>query len=650
MEGKIIFVATAWGARYGGINSFNEDLCSALAKLLDERYHIVCVVLDATQDEIRSAKEKGVDLIKLDHSEQQDKFEENRAYEVVEKVEECNSGKVLWWIGHDAITGYVAIKASKLSNPAQCAVIHHMDYEAYISYKDGSNEEARNKIEQQREILSQAHLVFAVGPKLAESAREKIRGKSTVQVIELRPGLAEIEGLDYQKRFSAITYGRLDPRNDRVKQARLVVAAFGSAKSIQLDPLGNDASLTIIGLSEDKQHEEYRNLLKLAESKADRAVPINGWTYIADQNQLFDHLRRHSVCLMVSLHEGFGLVGWEAIAAEVPLIVSKNSGLYETIDNELGGMGTGCLTSIDIRGSMEEGSSYRDEDVKSISEALINIRKRGRKAKEDAIALKKQLKVSCTWQKTALALAEACELKVTNPLATVNLERWQPDVLIDGLKNWPDIVDNASRRKNQFQQIWDKMKAPSGFTQILILFGGIASALCDKTAADRYVDWLKINPDANLYICYESGPAARARARKLDERLLETTETTVGLPVDAEKRMILKEKKVLELKDLLFGILGGSYEITSRIHFIPLSEPLTTYIMVTDNGIYITPLLETRSSETLSFALSVKPLQFRLDVFSFLIYHLTMLESGNVAPELINLLKKKIREEMNDNQ
>lgn len=648
MGEKIVFLATAWGARYGGINSFNEDLCSALAKLLDERYHVVCVVLDATQDEIRSAKEKGIDLIKLDPSEQQDKFEENRVYEVLKKVDECNSEKVLWWIGHDIITGRVAIKASELSNPAQCAVIHHMNYEAYISYKDGSNEEARNKIEQQREFLSQAHLVFAVGPKLAESAREKISGKNTAQVIELRPGLAEIEGLDHQKRFSAITYGRLDPRNDRVKQARLVVAAFGFAKSMQLDPLGPDASLTVVGLSEDNQQEEYHDLLKLAESKANRAVPIHGWPYIDDRNQLFDHLRRHSVCLMVSLHEGFGLVGLEAIAAEVPLIVSKNSGLYETIDKMLGGVGTGCLTAIDLKGSMvERSSSYRDEDVESISEALISIRKSGTKAKEDARNLKKNLECFCTWQQTALTLAEACKIEVTNPLATVNLERWQPDVLIDGLKNSPDIVDNASRRKNQFQQIWDKMKAPSGFTQILILFGGIASALCDKAAADRYVAWLKINPDAKLYICYESGPAALARARKLDERTLETAS---GLPADAEKRMIMKEKKVLALKDLLFEMLRDSSEIVSRIHFIPLREALTTYIMITDNDIFITPLLEIRATETLSFALAHKPVQFRLDVFTFLIYHLTMLESSDVAPELINLLKKKKREEMNDNQ
>ncbi len=114
--------------------------------------------------------------------------------------------------------------------------------------------------------------------------------------------------------------------------------------------------------------------------------------------------------------------------------------------------------------------------------------------------------------------------------------------------------------------------------------------------------------------------------------------------------MIMKEKKVLALKDLLFEILRDSSEIVSRIHFIPLREALTTYIMITDNDIFITPLLEIRATETLSFALAHKPVQFRLDVFTFLIYHLTMLESSNVAPELINLLKTKIREEMNDNQ
>ena len=153
MDGNIIFLATAWGAQYGGINSFNEDLCSSLAELFREKYHILCVVLDATETEIISAKEKGVVLIKLSSSEQKDKFEEHRVDEVLRKVKEHNTEKVSWWIGHDVITGKVAIKASELSKPSQSAVIHHMNYEAYIQYKDNYSGDARLKIESQREVL-----------------------------------------------------------------------------------------------------------------------------------------------------------------------------------------------------------------------------------------------------------------------------------------------------------------------------------------------------------------------------------------------------------------------------------------------------------------------------------------------------------------
>ena len=647
MDGNIIFLATAWGAQYGGINSFNEDLCSSLAELIGVRYHILCVVLDSTEAEILSAKEKGVVLIKLDPSEQKDKFEEHRVHEVLEKIKEYNTEKVLWWIGHDVITGKVAIKASEFSNSSQSAVIHHMNYEAYITYKDNYHGDARLKIESQRDVLLQADIVFAVGPKLAESAREKIRGKNEAKAVELIPGLAEIEGLDNPNRFYAITFGRLDPINDRIKQSQLVVAGFGLAKSINPDPLGNDASLTIIGLSEDNKNEEYLEILKLAESKANRAIPIHGWPFIDDRNDLFDRLRSRSVCLMLSLHEGFGLVGWEAIAAEVPLIVSKNSGLYEAIDNLVGGMGTGCLTSIDIKGAMVEGS-YRDEDAKLVSEKLIEIRNDGIKAKNDARNLKKILKSICTWEQTALVFAKECGLEITNNLASANLTRWSSDILFEGLKNSHDIVDNASRRKNQYQQIWDKMKAPSAFTQLLILFGGIASALCDKVAADRYVDWLKINPDAKLYICYESGPAAMARARKLDQNSLLTAS---GIQyANAEERMAEKEKKVEALEYLLSKMLMDKSEILSRIHFIPLKEPLTTYIMITENDIFITPLMDIRSSESISFALAPKPTQFRLDVYKFLRYHLEKLEDIKVAPELIELLNKKMEEEMYDNR
>lgn len=264
--------------------------------------------------------------------------------------------------------------------------------------------------------------------------------------------------------------------------------------------------------------------------------------------------------------------------------------------------------------------------------------------KDDARRLKFILKNFYTWKETALTFLEACDIQIEDNSASVNLERWNPDVLIEALRNSPDIVENAARRRNQYEQIWGMMKEPSEFTQVLILFGGIASQLCDETAVQRYADWLVRNPYSRFYICYESGPSAMARAKKLNPKTLERSN---GLPIDAIDRMIVKEKKVLDMMDLFIKILGDKFEIVShRIHFIPLKEPLTTYIMISDNKIYITPLMETRSSETLSFALAHKPKQFRLDVYNFIKYHLENLEDHKISIELIKELEKKIKDEM----
>jgi hypothetical protein len=46
MSECIVFFATAWGSHYGGINSFNYDLCKALAKLTAPSLSVVCIVED----------------------------------------------------------------------------------------------------------------------------------------------------------------------------------------------------------------------------------------------------------------------------------------------------------------------------------------------------------------------------------------------------------------------------------------------------------------------------------------------------------------------------------------------------------------------------------------------------------------------------
>lgn len=634
---KIVFIATAWGSKNGGVNAFNADLAKAVSDLLVDSYKVISVVLHAGDDDIAAARESDVYIVKLKTDAVRESFDDSDLSEILNGVSDI-SGRVVWWIGHDVITGPIAVEASKRSGQGRSAIVHHMDYEAYESYKDVDASRSRTKIEHQREVLSGADLVFAVGPKLVESAKEKIAGNKQQQVVELIPGLASIEGRDAPTRFSAITFGRLIRQNARVKQTRLAVAAFARARS-EHDHLGADSSLMVIGLSDSNTDAERRDLLTLSENIAGRAIQIHGWPFIEDRERLFDHLRRQSVCLMLSLHEGFGLVGWEAIAAEVPLIVSRNSGLYETLDRLLGGMATGCVKAVDILGSMGD-ETFQPEDVETIARAIVQVKERGTKAKQDARLLKSILNKTCTWRDTASTLVEACALQMIENLANIKISRWSPEVLIEALVHSTDVVEEAARRKNHFQRIWDKMKPPSAFQNRLVLFGGVATALCDELAASRYAEWLALNSEARLYVCYESGPAALARARKLDQEGLETGS---GLPAEAAQRMKVKEQRVLALRDLIERNAGDERaDLSKRVHVIALREPLTSYIMIADDDVYITPLFETRSSETLTFALAARPPQFRLDVLNFLIYHLQMLEHSEDATVLIEELRNDI--------
>jgi glycosyltransferase involved in cell wall biosynthesis len=388
----IVFFATAWGSRHGGINAFNYDLCKALSELNYLDLKLICIVDEVKEgNELEEAKSFGIELLSIPWQIEPRSYEKS----VCSQLSYCGVSPK-WMLGHDAKTGSRAIEISK-SFGASVAVFHHMDYAAYKSLQGRDDE---NLIIEQRRILSAADVVFAVGPKLGNSARDSLRGVKDVNVIEILPGLTEVEGLERSSRFSAVTFGRLNPENNLLKQTRLAVASFASARNDRGNPLGQDAELTVIGLPPNERDHEHQSLLSLAEGYAKRVIPIHGWQFVEDRPRLFDHLRRQTVCMMLSLHEGFGLVGLEAISAEVPLIISKNSGLYHAVEKELKGSGTGCLHPVDILGSSGE-EAFQEQDIEKVAGILIEIALNRDKAKENAQSLKRRLASLWTWEKTA---------------------------------------------------------------------------------------------------------------------------------------------------------------------------------------------------------------------------------------------------------
>ncbi len=365
-----------------------------MAKLVHPDLSIVCIVNEGKSTEVEEAKALGVELLVIPHLDEPALDVKN-----VSSHLKGSEIKPVYVLGHDVHTGLRAINLSGyLGVPV--ALFHHMDYEAYKSFQ-GKND--KDLISGQENILKKADVVFAIGPKLEESARDKIRGgEKEVCVIKVQPGLAEINPVEMPSCFSAITFGRLDRENGLLKQINLAVASFGEAVNNSADPLGQDPRLIVIGLSNEEIGEGNQSLKSLVETYAKRAVSIYGWSYSENREELFNELRGKTVCMMLSLHEGFGLVGLEAISAEVPLILSKNTGLYDAVDQALGGEGTGCLYPVNILGSYGE-TTFQENDLQEVVRCLYKIANNEgkRRAKRNAKQLKEKLSKYWTWENAA---------------------------------------------------------------------------------------------------------------------------------------------------------------------------------------------------------------------------------------------------------
>jgi glycosyltransferase involved in cell wall biosynthesis len=392
MSECIVFFATAWGALYGGINSFNYDLCKALfdrIKQIDFDLKIVCIVDEGKKEkEGKDAQESGVQLFINVLSDDLESYVET----IYARL--CQAGlKPRWIMGHDVKTGERAIELAKVCN-VPVALFHHMNYASYKSLHVGNDE---RYVVSQREILLKAGLIFAIGPRLKESAYGMVGEE--VPIIEVLPGLANINIWETQAAFSAITFGRLEQENDLLKQTSLSVAAFAKALQTPGNSLGYDAGIKVVGFESEKG-EEYKFLKEIVQKYTSNYASLHPWRYNKDRGELFEHLRRETICMMLSIHEGFGLTGLEAISAGVPLILSKNTGLYLSVENILGGSGTGCLHGVDVL-APPQGETYHEKTVEEVSRLLLEIARSREKAKKDAISLKQNLAEHWTWENTA---------------------------------------------------------------------------------------------------------------------------------------------------------------------------------------------------------------------------------------------------------
>jgi len=235
-------------------------------------------------------------------------------------------------------------------------------------------------------------------------------------VAQLVPGSADnVLARPPVARLQAIGLGRFNASDALVKQAPLAAAGFARAfRMAYWNPAFRDAQLTLVGVPPD----EAQQLRDLAEKEAGRVVNIQTIDFLEIRERLLGLLSEANACLMISWHEGFGLAAWEAIGAGVPVVISRNSGVFRMLES-LGGAATGCVTAIDVRGRSD--GAPLEEDIESVKNALFEVTSNIQRSLGNAQSLRNLLRDrDFTWERTARTLATLIGLPIIK--STVEIE------------------------------------------------------------------------------------------------------------------------------------------------------------------------------------------------------------------------------------
>lgn len=399
---SFVAVATEWLSAHGGVSTLNRELCSALAEL---GHNVRCVVLDADEAARSAATAAGVKLIVCPTAPGIDDPERLLLLRLIHFGGEAPD--IVF--GHDQVTGaYARVLATELG----CAYAHflHTVPEEIEPHKTRSATPNRgtDKRKAQRRLAKEAQLIVAIGPLI----RGDISYADDTPVHEMIPGL-NVELLAQKQKIPLNYRLHLAGRMEDAELKGLPLAGAVILGVVQAGVTSPQAKLVIRGLDPAKNDEQMR---KTGLGDVDRANCLIGRSYTADPDEILDDLRQASLVLMPSRSEGFGLTGFEAIAAGLPVLITKQSGLaLWLIDLEAAGAIDAGFAEACIASPYAPGSSIETVWTDKAA-ALLSDR---HTAFARAEALRQALAGAYTWSSAAQAFVvsviTALERKDENP-------------------------------------------------------------------------------------------------------------------------------------------------------------------------------------------------------------------------------------------
>lgn len=587
----IVFVADHWCEFYGGIDVFNQKLCEAMAYVVEQsKIKVVCLVFGSVlNDDIYEYGKRGIIVIQYNKGERQVNQEDYKR--ALNLVKNSVPDVEFTWIGHDIKTGEIAHRLAR-NNNEKCAVIFHTIYDSMHSNRKDimqRTKEGRDHSridDQQCDLARQVDWVFCVGPVLYES----FNALEQNNIYEIIPGLEEKQS-NVAKHNRIMIGGRYSKNNSEQKNWKM--ACFAVVKALNdLSSNGiicpGEFTTYVYGFESDytdAEIEKIENDVKeeIKKEHFTKHMPeIHFKKFNKNRKEYLKDLEKSKLFVMSSAKESFGLVAWEALAYEIPVVVSCASGIYKYLSEELGYLLNGLC------GTFEPSSTNLIDEM---GESIANILKNTYKMEKSTRLLRNEMDKN-KWEILAIDIANKMGInEVMNP----------------------DIFTNAeyaeftyAKRKLMLDELKRRFRNGKIERQV-VFFGGISRGelLLDEDFLMSILEWLPADSHKNMdvFFCYEIDEAINQRAIQLKE------------DKNANRHNLCKKAEdMANFKNILINLYQNRNKNIEmqhiiekgleRIHLVTLKKCPSVYINILDDDWYFTLKYENRSTQNATVKLS----------------------------------------------
>jgi glycosyltransferase involved in cell wall biosynthesis len=316
----VLVIADGWSGHVESIATLNRPLCEAMARVGADVYCLVPTSTGEERDQARNAGVKLVDALTVPGMSERESL--------LRKPPIPDDVVVDTIIGHGRVTGQIAQALARDHFPTATHVhVVHVAPDQVEWYQLDQESDAgqlaaeRSKIE--IALAVSADRVVPVGPRLDEWMQRELHVAGGKPPVCLDPGF-DLGPTTARSALPGIPQILLLARPEDEPRKGIGIAARATGRAMHFCPAGTRWELVIRGSAPRHGAALRKDVLGWV---GHPAVDVVVRDDSHDRAELKTDLRRASLVLMPSRTEGFGLVGFEAVRAGTPALISDQTGL-----------------------------------------------------------------------------------------------------------------------------------------------------------------------------------------------------------------------------------------------------------------------------------------------------------------------------------